>query len=435
MKPSLDPALILAEALDADAPEQALDRYPEQRQALAPLLAAALELRALPEAAPSGEFRRTARARLLAKLPARPSDRLNSLAPLSALGRLWQNLFQARRPAFQWIVAGLLAVVVIGAGATSVAAESALPGETLYPVKRWMESAQVALTLNSTEAASLRLRFAARRLNEAAVLAQADQAEAAGEALADYGLELAQAQRHWGSAASNADAAALRAALAEQAALIEQLESRTSFRNLAALAEARNALREAAAALDNVRQPPLTTASGTPTPTRSLTPTGTSTRTPAPTITSTWPPTPASTLPPTGNWIVNCVPQPWPTSVAAPAGLPTCAPGTPPARWTTDLPATLTALPTSLPATLTARPPLPTRLQATLTALPTNLPATLTALPTRFALPTNLPATLTALPDDFAGTLTALPPRPNLQATPPPVGPTLVLPPIRQPRP
>lgn len=423
MSLSLDPSLILAEALDAPTPEQSLDRYPEHREALAPLLAAALELRMLPDAAPSGEFRSTARARLLAKLPARPAVSLNTLTPLAALSGWWQTLFPTRRPTLNWVVAGVLALMVVGAGVTTAAAESALPGQALYPVKRWVESARVALTANSSEAEALRLSFAARRLSEAAALAQAAQPEAVAETLAAYAAELGEAQRNWRT--PPAQAAAL---LAEQAALLEQLESQPVARNLRALAEARSALREARAALEEVGQPPLTTASRTPTPTG----------TPVPTFTASSAPTLTASPVPTQHRLINCVPQPWPSTLPAPTGLPTCAPGTLPAQRATTLPATLTALPTSLPATLTARPPLPTRIQATLTALPTNLPATLTALPTRLALPTDLPATLTALPGDLSGTLTALPPRrPDWQSTPPAGLPTLVLPPQppRPPRP
>jgi len=445
MNPLLDPSLILAEALDAAAPEQALDRYPEQREALAPLLTAALELRALPEVAPSTEFQRTARARLLHKLPARPAERLNAAAPLTALHALWQSLFEARdsehlrdakdtrRPALRWILIGVLIATLVGAGVTTVAAESALPGQTLYPVKRWVEDARVAFALTSNEAAALRLSFAARRLNEAAALAQTGQAEAVAEVLAAYTVELAQARRDWSASPGGVDAEALRAALAEQSVQLEHLASQRTAQGLAALVEARNAWQEAAAALEAAGQPPAATSrtpTGTPTPTP--TPTGSA----APTLISTGKPTLAITPPPTENRLINCVPPTWPTQVARPIGLPTCAPGTPPPliRRATELPATLTALPTRLPATLTARPPIPTRLQPTLTALPTSLPATLTALPTRFVLPSDLPATLTALPD-IAATLTTLPPLPNWQATPPAALPTPGLPPVRPPRP
>ena len=57
-----------------------------------------------------------------------------------------------------------------GAGATAYAAQGALPGDALYPLKTSLEETQVRLSHNAARQAQLHLAFAERRLDEIAAL-------------------------------------------------------------------------------------------------------------------------------------------------------------------------------------------------------------------------------------------------------------------------
>lgn len=59
-----------------------------------------------------------------------------------------------------------LASMMVGSAGVAVAAQEAVPGEMLYPVKRWTETAQMALASGTVETGRLHLRFAEERLEE-----------------------------------------------------------------------------------------------------------------------------------------------------------------------------------------------------------------------------------------------------------------------------
>lgn len=59
-----------------------------------------------------------------------------------------------------------LASMMVGSAGVAVAAQEAMPGEMLYPVKRWTETAQMALASGTVETGRLHLRFAEERLEE-----------------------------------------------------------------------------------------------------------------------------------------------------------------------------------------------------------------------------------------------------------------------------
>ena len=71
----------------------------------------------------------------------------------------------SHRVLFRSIAAVLVMVMFIGAG-TTWASEDALPGETLYPVKRFVEDTRLSLTTSESEEVDLRLAFTQRRLDE-----------------------------------------------------------------------------------------------------------------------------------------------------------------------------------------------------------------------------------------------------------------------------
>lgn len=73
-----------------------------------------------------------------------------------------------RKFAFSSVAAILLVLVILfgGASATTYAAQSALPGDALYPVKTSLEQTRITLANDAYNQAQLHLQFAQRRLNE-----------------------------------------------------------------------------------------------------------------------------------------------------------------------------------------------------------------------------------------------------------------------------
>jgi RNA polymerase sigma-70 factor, ECF subfamily len=69
----------------------------------------------------------------------------------------------------------LLVFLFGGAGMTALAAQAALPGDVLYPIKTSMEQAQLALSASPAGRANLQMEFAERRLLEIAGLIEEDQ--------------------------------------------------------------------------------------------------------------------------------------------------------------------------------------------------------------------------------------------------------------------
>jgi len=74
-----------------------------------------------------------------------------------------------RRPSTGSRVAASVAAAFTLLAGTASAAGAALPGHPLYPLKRVIERAMVAVTTDDGDAARLELRFAERRLDEASV--------------------------------------------------------------------------------------------------------------------------------------------------------------------------------------------------------------------------------------------------------------------------
>lgn len=89
--------------------------------------------------------------------------------PVGAVERLLDSVRERARQVRHSAKLGLatgLASMMVGSAGMAVAAQEALPGEMLYPVKRWTESAQMALASGTVETGRLHLRFAEERLEE-----------------------------------------------------------------------------------------------------------------------------------------------------------------------------------------------------------------------------------------------------------------------------
>ncbi|MDE3194569.1 MAG: hypothetical protein KGN00_12890, partial [Chloroflexota bacterium] len=163
-------------------------------------------------AAPSG-----LRTRVRAEIMAAP------VAPLAPKGARWLG---ALRP----LLAGVLVVAVLAAGAGSAAAGS-LPGDPAFPLKRAVENVQVALAANDAARLDLLTDQLDRRLTELETVATrhpSSVAVAMSEyegALARVETEMAVVAREPESAGRDAAIARATAAAQEQIARLRALEA------------------------------------------------------------------------------------------------------------------------------------------------------------------------------------------------------------------
>lgn len=157
---------------------------------LAELLALAGELRALPEVAPRPEFAAALRERLMSEAPAALAAGVSTKERLT-VGRRTPGAARRERR----IGLALAAFSLVGATtASAVAAQSSLPGDTLYPVKRLLEDARTTLAMGDEAKADLLLSHADERLDEVRALgAEGADARPIEQALADYAAQADQA--------------------------------------------------------------------------------------------------------------------------------------------------------------------------------------------------------------------------------------------------
>ena len=136
--------------------EDCLKTYPEQASKLEPLLkTSSAFIRRLAAIQPAPEFRVKVRSQLQARLYAKQEK---------VKIPFWRQ---------RWAVATASILLVLLAGAGMVAAStSALPDETLYPVKLATEQVRVTLVPSDTAKAKLHIQFAERRAMEIAEMAR-----------------------------------------------------------------------------------------------------------------------------------------------------------------------------------------------------------------------------------------------------------------------
>ncbi len=160
--------------------EECLARYPDRREELAPLLAAAERLRAAPEVRLSEMAKRAMRMRVI-HLP----------VPVAQQRTSWIGAFLPRRAWRPAVVLAtlLLAFLVVGGG-LALASAGSLPDAPLYPVKRVLEGAALALMPIQEGKARLHLAFAGRRLDEAIALARRGETAGAQTLVAEYQHEV-----------------------------------------------------------------------------------------------------------------------------------------------------------------------------------------------------------------------------------------------------
>lgn len=135
--------------------ETILARYPELSAELRPLLAASVEARKLAVPAPSDEVVRRNRAKLL-QHAAQAREQLQTTQKKSfAFQRSWATAFL-----------GLSMLLLFSAWNVVSASAQSIPGDGLYPVKRWWEQVRLTSTFNSTQRDRLASAIEAERLAE-----------------------------------------------------------------------------------------------------------------------------------------------------------------------------------------------------------------------------------------------------------------------------
>jgi hypothetical protein len=164
-----------AEALDASlrciqqrkaTVEDCLRSYPDSAGNLKPLLETAVRLqhRMVPSD-PSPEYLAASEARLRYKLRASaPAGAGRAAVPIPIFGRGW-----IRAAA----VILMVAVLLVSGGGVAVASARSIPGDTLYPAKRGLEQARLALSWTAAGDVSLLAQYSDERLYEVQECAQA----------------------------------------------------------------------------------------------------------------------------------------------------------------------------------------------------------------------------------------------------------------------
>lgn len=167
------------------------------------LVAFAERVWALPEIEPRRDFADDLRARLMAEAPAALAFARPAGADTERIERIEriERLTVRRSPSAprreRRLAVAIAAFSVVGATAASaMASQGALPGDTLYPVKRLVENAQTSLSMGEEAKADTLLAQARTRLAEARTLARrGDEADAGAisDTLDDFSSKAAHA--------------------------------------------------------------------------------------------------------------------------------------------------------------------------------------------------------------------------------------------------
>jgi Domain of unknown function (DUF5667)/Calx-beta domain len=150
--------------------DSALARYPERAEELRPLLEAASWLQMRSKAVnPSPDFVTKSRRRLEARLEREKAVGL-SRAPRSEGPGLWSalvHLFSQKSFVYRFaIVTIFVFLFVVTTSSVAGAAQQAIPGDRLYPVKTSLERVNLALAFSQARRAQLHINYAERRLVE-----------------------------------------------------------------------------------------------------------------------------------------------------------------------------------------------------------------------------------------------------------------------------
>jgi hypothetical protein len=128
-----------------------------------------------------------------------------SLSPFGWLKKKWSGLKNDRENSNMSMIGGglalktlatLLTVLILffgGVGMTALAAQAALPGDILYPVKTTLEQTRLSLTTDSASQAQLHLEFAQRRLDELSAIISSGRLEEINRVAAEFEFHIEKA--------------------------------------------------------------------------------------------------------------------------------------------------------------------------------------------------------------------------------------------------
>lgn len=150
---------------DGATVEQVLTGYPDQADALRPLLEAAVWFSTQKAAVnPRPGFVSASRARLLERIQ---QEQARQPALLAWLKSAFSLRRATPRLAFQFVIILVtLICLVMGSSGIAYAAQESIPGDRLYPVKLGLEQAEIWGTLNTAGDIRLYMAFSQRRLIE-----------------------------------------------------------------------------------------------------------------------------------------------------------------------------------------------------------------------------------------------------------------------------
>ena len=140
-----------------------LDRYPDVRRELEPLLRVALSIKEPADIRPSDTFKVRARVNLMEHI--HTSQAGKRAVRSSSRAGVRHGWYTGWARAVAIIVAVVLAISTLGASA-AYASQGSLPGDVLYPVKLGTEQVQRLLTADDVSRVNLELGFADTRLKE-----------------------------------------------------------------------------------------------------------------------------------------------------------------------------------------------------------------------------------------------------------------------------
>src|SRR5262245_19143173 len=165
---------LLPERRRAELFARALDGHAAPTDArLRGLLDTANALAAVPLVQPRAEFRDSLRARLMEAAAAElPVQVATDVAPEPIAGRHAASTDDPRaaRRRRRLVAVATGMVLIVGATGVAAASEQALPGDTLYPVKRTLESAEVGIARGDAAEGHALLGNATTRLDEVKAL-------------------------------------------------------------------------------------------------------------------------------------------------------------------------------------------------------------------------------------------------------------------------
>lgn len=145
-----------------------LDRYPDMRHDLEPLLRVALSIKESSDIKPSNAFKVRARINLMEHIHASQAGKRAVRSSYQAgVSHVW---FTGWARAVATAVAVILVMSAAGIG-TAFASQSSLPGDTLYSVKLSTEQLQRIITFDDAAEVEMELKFASTRLDELEKLA------------------------------------------------------------------------------------------------------------------------------------------------------------------------------------------------------------------------------------------------------------------------